>query len=174
MSTTTRLVAMILTAEGSGRNSRMSSTGTDGEAILRFRQLEDKWRNWLREPEKQAGGTLVYCSGGCGPGSKGYKVKIDALSRNEVLRYSASLKESIENHAVQHFSSDEIEKTTQIISLTVAPQHVRTHYRLSSERGTHRMGIKEVTSFRMMGGAAAKHFPRQIQVVTLYSRCANN
>jgi RHS repeat-associated protein len=88
-------------------------------------EMEDKWRNWLREQEKQAGGTLVYCPGGCGPGSKGYKVNIDALSRNEVLRYSASLKESLENHTVQHFSSDEIEKMTQIISLTVAPQHVQ-------------------------------------------------
>jgi hypothetical protein len=88
-------------------------------------QMEDKYRNWLREQERQAGGTLVYCPGGCGPGSRGYKVNIDTLSRNEVLHYAASLKESLENHTVQRFSSDEIEKMTQAIALRSLPNTFR-------------------------------------------------
>jgi RHS repeat-associated protein len=73
-------------------------------------QLEDKWRNWLRDREKDAGGTLIYCPGGCGPGSQSYKVNIDALSRNEVFRYAAELKEALQSGNIVVYSKEQIDK----------------------------------------------------------------
>ena len=124
------------------------------------RQLDEKWRNWLREQERQAGGTLVYCPGGCAPGSKGYKVNINALSTYEVLGYSRSLKESIENHTVQHFSSDEIEKMTQIISLTVAPQHIQDALTTIKRTGNPPSGYKGGDVFQNDGRGGGQVLPK--------------
>src|SRR6185503_3204133 len=34
---------------------------TNAEVEQRHQALEDKWRNWLREREKDAGGNLIWC-----------------------------------------------------------------------------------------------------------------
>jgi RHS repeat-associated protein len=79
---------------------------TNAEVEERYQALEDKWRNWLREREKEAGGNLIWCTG---QGSC-WKVEIDTLSRNGVFRYAATLKQSIEEGTVQHFSAEEVSR----------------------------------------------------------------
>jgi RHS repeat-associated protein len=79
-------------------------------------QLEDKWRNWLRDREKEAGGTLVNCPGGCASGAEAQKVNIDSLSRNQVFSYAASLKEAIQSGNLEYYSRDQIDQMAGMAS----------------------------------------------------------
>jgi RHS repeat-associated protein len=123
-------------------------------------QLEDKWRGWLREREKEAGGNLVNCQSG----GQCQRVNIDALSRNDVFHYSASLKESIENGTVQYYSKDEIDRMSQATQIagTAAqiPQHVQDTLTQIKQTGNPPRGYKGGGQFQNDGRNGGQVLPK--------------
>jgi hypothetical protein len=81
------------------------SNGWGWRSNEEVQQLEDKWRNWLRQEEAENGGNLIDgCPDHC------HKVNIDSLNRNEVFHYAASLKEALEKGNVKRYSQEEVNR----------------------------------------------------------------
>jgi RHS repeat-associated protein len=68
-------------------------------------QLEVKWRNWLRDREKEYG-TLVNCQSE----SQCQRVNVNTLSRNEVFHYAADLKYAIQSGTLRTYSKEQIDQ----------------------------------------------------------------
>ena len=123
-------------------------------------QLEDKWRGWLRDRQKEAGGNLVYCqnTGQC------QRVNIDALSRDDVFHYSALLKRSIENGTLQYYSKDEIDMMSQATQIAGAaaqiPQHVRDTLNQIKRAGAPPSGYKGGKQFMNDGREGGQVLPK--------------